>query len=54
MAWKNAVVSREEQRELKREALLHEAAAAFNQRGYHATSLDDIANSLGVTKAALY
>lgn len=54
MAWKNAVVSREEQRELKREALLREAAAAFNQRGYHATSLDDIANSLGVTKAALY
>jgi TetR/AcrR family transcriptional regulator len=54
MAWKNAVASRQEQRELKREALLREAAAAFNQNGYHATSLDDIANSLGVSKAALY
>ena len=54
MAWKNAVLSREEQKEMKREALLREAAAAFNQRGFHATSLDDIANSLGVTKAALY
>lgn len=30
------------------------AAAAFNQRGYHAASLDDIANSLSVAKAVLY
>ncbi|WP_353146077.1 TetR/AcrR family transcriptional regulator [Pollutimonas bauzanensis] len=40
--------------QLKREALLREAIAAFNQKGFHATSLDDIATSLGVTKAALY
>ncbi len=39
---------------LKREALLREAIAAFNQKGFHATSLGDIATSLGVTKAALY
>jgi len=40
--------------EAKREALLREAAASFNRRGFHATSLDDIARNLGVTKAALY
>ncbi|MGE0846056.1 MAG: TetR/AcrR family transcriptional regulator [Flavobacteriaceae bacterium] len=54
MAWKSAVLSRSEQRKLKREALLREAAAAFNRRGFHATSLDDLASNLGVTKAALY
>lgn len=54
MAWKNAVLSRSEQRLMKREALLREAAAAFNRRGFHATSLDDLAANLGVTKAALY
>jgi len=40
--------------QLKREALLRQAIAAFNQKGFHATSLGDIATSLGVTKAALY
>lgn len=54
MAWKNAVLSRSEQREMKREVLLREAAAAINKRGFHATSLEDIASSLAVSKAALY
>lgn len=54
MAWKDAVLSRTEQHAMKREALLREAAAAFNRRGYHATSLDELAANLGVTKAALY
>lgn len=54
MAWKNVVLSRSEQRMMKREVLLREAAAAFNRRGYHATSLDELAANLGVTKAALY
>jgi TetR/AcrR family transcriptional regulator len=40
--------------QLKRDALLREAIAAFNQKGFHATSVGDIATSLGVTKAALY
>jgi TetR/AcrR family transcriptional regulator len=53
-AWKNAVPSRSAQHELKREALMREAAASFNRRGFHATSLDEIAANLGVTKAALY
>lgn len=52
--WKNAVPNRKALHQLKREALLREAVAAFNQKGFHATSLDDIAASLGVTKAALY
>ncbi|WP_207912982.1 MULTISPECIES: TetR/AcrR family transcriptional regulator [unclassified Bradyrhizobium] len=34
--------------------MLREAAASFNFKGYHATSMNEIAASLGVTKAALY
>lgn len=52
--WKNTALSRDALHEAKREALLREAAAAFNRQGFHATSLDDIARNLGVTKAALY
>jgi TetR/AcrR family transcriptional regulator len=39
---------------LTRERILAESAREFNRRGYHATTLDDIARALGVTKAALY
>ena len=53
-AWKNVVLSRDEQFALKRTALLREAARAFSARGYHQTSLVDVARTLGVTKAALY
>ena len=53
-AWRNTVPSRDELYETKREVLLREAAAAFNRHGFHATSLDDIAQNLGLTKAALY
>jgi TetR/AcrR family transcriptional regulator len=42
------------QRELKREALLRAAVSAFSRQGFHQTSLDEIAQKLGVTKAALY
>jgi TetR/AcrR family transcriptional regulator len=52
--WKNTALGRDALHEAKREALLREAAAAFNRQGFHATSLDDIARNLGVTKAALY
>lgn len=48
------VASQDEQFRLKRTALLREAARAFNARGFHNTSLDDVAAVLGVTKAALY
>ena len=40
--------------DLKREKVLEVAAQLFNERGYRATSLRDIANALGVTKASLY
>ena len=39
---------------LTRERILTEAARIFNRLGYHGTALDDVAQALGVTKAALY
>lgn len=45
---------REAQRLQKRGALLRAAVCMFNERGYHATSLDDVAASLGVTKPVIY
>lgn len=53
-AWKDAVLSRDEQFGLKRIALVKEAARAFSLRGYHDTTLEDVAKALGVTKGALY
>lgn len=41
-------------RERKREAVILTAAAAFRERGYHNTSLDDIASELNVTKPTVY
>ena len=38
----------------KRDAIIRAAACAFNERGYHNTSLDDIARALGVTKPTVY
>ena len=51
--WKPAV-ARARQREAKRQAVLQTAAQLFNERGFHATSLDDIAERLHVTKPTLY
>ncbi len=39
---------------VKREAVIRAAAQSFNERGYHNTSLDDIAAKLGVTKPTVY
>jgi AcrR family transcriptional regulator len=41
-------------RELKREAVIRAAAREFNRKGYHNTSLDDIAARLEVTKPTVY
>jgi len=41
-------------RAIKREAVIHAAARQFNARGFHNTSLDDIARALEVTKPTLY
>ena len=45
---------RAQQRELKRNAVLQTAAQLFNERGFHATSLDDIAERLNVSKPTVY
>jgi AcrR family transcriptional regulator len=45
---------RESERAEKREAVLHAAAQAFSEKGYYRTSLDDIADRLGITKPTLY
>ena len=38
----------------KRRMLLREAAAGFNERGFHNVSLDEVAARLGITKAVCY
>jgi TetR/AcrR family transcriptional regulator len=43
-----------EKRERKRAEILHAALRAFRDKGYHATTLDDIALHLGIRKTALY
>lgn len=50
-------LSREErvrERDLKREAVLRAAVRMFNDKGFHATSLDDVAASLGISKPTVY
>jgi len=46
--------SRPRDHQLKREAVIRAAALAFNARGYHNTSIDDIAGALNVTKPTIY
>jgi len=41
-------------RQIKREAVIRAAAQAFNRKGYHNTSLDDIAAALAVSKPTVY
>ena len=38
----------------KREAVLRAAVRMFNAQGFHATSLDDVAASLGISKPTIY
>ncbi|MBS0365405.1 MAG: TetR family transcriptional regulator [Proteobacteria bacterium] len=45
---------RHRDRELKREAVIRAAAREFNRKGYHNTSLDDIAARLQITKPTVY
>lgn len=52
--WASAVPNRTEQQELKRKAIIREAARIFSRRGCHGAALDDVADRLGVSKAALY
>ncbi len=43
-----------QEREQKRDAVLTAAVRMFNARGFHATSLDDVAASLGISKPTIY
>jgi TetR/AcrR family transcriptional regulator len=43
-----------EKRRRRRAEILHAALQAFRENGYHTTTLDDIAERLGVRKTALY
>jgi AcrR family transcriptional regulator len=52
--WKNVLQTSEEVYRLKRNAVLREATRIIGRRGYHNTSLDDIAESLQVAKGTLY
>lgn len=45
---------RESKRALKREAVLRTSVRLFNEKGFHATSLDEVAAVLQVTKPTLY
>ncbi len=52
--WGYEVQNKEEQSALKRLAILRTAAQLFNERGFYATSLNDLATLLNVTKPSLY
>ena len=41
-------------REAKRAAVLRAAVQMFNERGFHQTSLDDVAARLGISKPTIY
>ena len=43
-----------EKRDRRRREILHAALRAFREKGYHATTLEDIAEHLGVRRTALY
>lgn len=52
--WKNNLLTDESVQKIKRAAVLKEAGRAFGKRGYHNTSLDDVAKALQVSKGTLY
>ena len=53
-AGRSAAFDRGAQRQRKRMALLQEAARLINARGIAAVSLEEVASSLGISKAAVY
>lgn len=52
--WADAIPGRDEQQALKRKAIVRAAARLMSRRGSHGATLDDVAERLGVSKAALY
>ncbi|HVP84891.1 MAG TPA: TetR/AcrR family transcriptional regulator [Rhizomicrobium sp.] len=53
-AWSGAIQDRSEQFEMKRQIVLRTAARVFSQRGFHQTTLTDIAKELHIAKPTLY
>ena len=51
---KNSPFSRSNQHEVKLQTILSESARLFNFQGTRATTLGDIARSIGLTKTSLY
>lgn len=45
---------KQQEREAKRQAVLRAAVRIFNERGFHATLLEDVAISLGISKPTIY
>ena len=54
ISWGRKSKDPDRQREMKKEAVLKAAAAEFLARGYHETTIDDIASRLKVTKPSVY
>lgn len=52
--WADSDFDSAEQLRRKRKAIIREAARVFSRRGFHGTTLDDVAERLSITKAALY
>ena len=52
--WGEKPETQEELQRRKRSALIAEAGRSFRLKGFHNTSLDDVAKALNVTKPALY
>lgn len=52
--WNDTILDRSAQQAMKRKAILRAAAMVFTRQGSHGATLEDVAVSLGVSKAALY
>lgn len=52
--WADEANQREQTRKIKRDALLKVAAGVFRQNGFHRATLDDIAQSVGISKPTIY
>jgi AcrR family transcriptional regulator len=52
--WENGFQTNEEIQRYKRSAVIREAARIMSRRGFHNTSLDEVAKVLGISKGTLY
>ncbi|MCP1335474.1 TetR/AcrR family transcriptional regulator [Futiania mangrovi] len=52
--WNELVATTEDRQREKREIVIRMAGAAFGRNGFYSTTLEDVAKSIGLTKAAIY